>query len=107
MSNKYTPGPWHFDWTTKVNGVIQGWAVGPADKPLDEVDHIDPVVWLDNDTENAEANARLIAAAPELLEALKVASDAIASGDQVQLHCAEDQINDAIAKATQDSEGDE
>lgn len=40
---KHTPGPWHYDWTTKINGVIQGWSIGPADKPLDEMDHIAPV----------------------------------------------------------------
>lgn len=68
--NKHTPGPWYYDWTTKINGVIQGWSIGPADKPLDEVDHIDPVLTISNDADNAEANARLIAAAPELLEAL-------------------------------------
>lgn len=72
---KHTPGPWHYDWTQKVNGVIQSYAVGPARRPLDEIDHIDTIVEVDNDTNNAEANARLIAAAPELLEALEQSLD--------------------------------
>lgn len=71
MTYKHTQGPWHYDWTTKTNGVAQGWSVGPADKPLDQMDHIDPVLTIENDCEEAEANAQLIAAAPELLEALE------------------------------------
>ena len=64
MENKHTPGPWEYEKTAshtngreyfivyhQENGVV-------ADMPYNHI-------------KNAEANARLIAAAPELLEACK------------------------------------
>lgn len=51
---KFTPGPWI---ARQVNGHGRGWSVGPA--------------WIGENTwlPEAEANARLIAAAPDLLAA--------------------------------------
>lgn len=55
MTAKHTPGPWN---ATQPNGPRMGWRAGPA--------------WLGENpgTKQAEANALLIAAAPDLLDAL-------------------------------------
>ena len=72
MSAKHTPGPWriksdpmHFDTLTTV----EGGAIGVR-KPFG----VQMIVQVggDSDFQEAEANARLIAAAPDLLAALKV-----------------------------------
>lgn len=49
---KHTPGPWHVSGKATINHPVRGWiaSVSPVDRA---------------------ANARLIAAAPELLEALE------------------------------------
>jgi len=63
MSSKHTPGPWKicYDNDTGPNDGCfrQWWQVGPAQ------------VNIGSDHEEAEANARLIAAAPELLDACR------------------------------------
>lgn len=68
---KHTPGPWRESWVrpdkTKGHDFVPTCAILGIDKEFGEVrlaDIADPV-----DT-NAEANARLVAAAPELLEIL-------------------------------------
>lgn len=63
MTKKYTPGPWEYN--TQENGV-------EYDVMVDGVWHVAIVcdACADGDT---EANARLIACAPELLEALEEA----------------------------------
>ena len=55
MNAKHTPGPWE---ASERNGRGMGWKAGPA--------------WLGADTrsEQTAADARLIAAAPDMLEAL-------------------------------------
>ena len=63
--NKHTPGPWAFDYDNSDDRSGGQWYVsGPAR------------VWFpysasEDDTRKALANARLIAAAPDLLEALE------------------------------------
>lgn len=54
----HTPGPWHYspDGTARFTICGDGWRLAKLD---------------DNSGENVEANARLIAAAPELLDTLK------------------------------------
>ncbi len=81
----HTPGPWrtHLVDSTSV-----------VDATGDEVAWMQGAYKTDSDVERMEANARLIAAAPDLLEALK----------QVRLHSAmphtlREQIEAAIAKA--------
>lgn len=64
--SKHAPGPWSINETHCVIYDRDEKYVGQAFK-----------IWLNNkerDEERALANARLIAAAPELLEALKVCS---------------------------------
>ena len=63
METKHTPGPWNLDKRQEKLMGANGQSI---------------VVWnsglsFGNRTEEAEANARLIAAAPELLAALKKA----------------------------------
>lgn len=66
----HTPGPWGFTYDGSSD-----WSIGPADDP--QARRI-ASVW-DRDDARAEANVRLIAAAPELLAACKALSDALAS----------------------------
>lgn len=63
--SKHTPGPWgHKTWDVNKDGEFN-YTVEKDDKSICEIV---------GTGEQAEANARLIAAAPELLEALKVCS---------------------------------
>jgi hypothetical protein len=66
MNAKHTPGPWEVDrfyWT------IQRRMFGPDEPEVEVIGRL-------TNGEEAEANARLIAAAPELLKALQMLSDA-------------------------------
>lgn len=100
MSNKHTPGPWKAKRSTEFNahkpdGISDYWYISDR--------------WYDDSHEQIvsfkvrnEANARLIAAAPEMLEALKDALEHIPCkcncwddrGD-----CPHDKMRTAIAKA--------
>ena len=81
MENKHTPGPWQVGPTPKTTDVIYG-----------------PMGTVATLFENNQANARLIAAAPEMLEALREARIAMNHhgivGDPAQFA-----IDAAIAKA--------
>ena len=57
---KHTPGPWHVKhWPASANGIIP------------EAFSIEPGIARIYDGDTKEANARLIAKAPELLDALR------------------------------------
>lgn len=65
---KHTPGPWRYDDKTGDSGGLVVWAEGG--------DRVARVCWDSCDEQSealseTEPNARLIAAAPELLEALQ------------------------------------
>jgi hypothetical protein len=100
---KHTQGPWQYDWGQKVNGVIQYWIIGTVDGDGD----INTIASIGNDIDGAENAAQLIAAAPELLEALKAFTkmyvNMIKSGDCGNWNPEEDaeviQARKAIAKA--------
>ncbi len=70
QSTKHTPGPWKVERTDYFNNPIVttgspiGWTIAEVN-PLNEYDP-------DDKTGTIEANARLIAAAPELLAALAI-----------------------------------
>ena len=81
-----TPGPWR---ATEPNGPGMGWRVGPA--------------WLGIDarSDQTAADARLIAAAPELLVALKLAALYVrAAGVRIPVGEEWATVQDAITKAT-------
>ena len=101
---KHTAGPWSY-W--------QG--AGAGDESHAEITSKDGdiVVAAFNDMiPDGEANARLIAAAPDLLEALMMARDALATAlrtaapdwfetkEDIDAHVGINQIDAAIAKAT-------
>lgn len=60
MAVNHTPGPWDCAW----DACGPYWIVGPTGNP---------VTYLDGEPGEREPDARLIAAAPEMLEALKAA----------------------------------
>jgi hypothetical protein len=62
MKTKYTPGPWHVGPWGRIVGNTPPSGYFQAGKPL--------IATVDGDTPEEDANRRLIAAAPELLEAL-------------------------------------
>jgi hypothetical protein len=65
--SKHTPGPWNVFGSETVRGSIPQIHVGTEERLTAKI----PVFGQ----ESAEANARLIAAAPELLDGLKQAVD--------------------------------
>jgi len=96
MDAKYTPGPW--TWAEDYRGL---YGLEPNNPVLEYYAY--EGLWFDGSTPNQEANARLIAAAPDLLEALRdmvaVATadnwDRMSTGRQIVLESA----RAAIAKA--------
>jgi hypothetical protein len=92
MANiKHTLGPWKCDWSIQVGGNIKsGWQVFDSNETELVIDI--------PDSEEAEANAQLIAAAPELLDACQKALSLLKAlevrGDSVRF------LEQAIAKAT-------
>jgi hypothetical protein len=66
---QHTPGPWEYNWSTRPNnGPKQGWFV-ESSNASDYVAY-GAIAELPDGRDNTEANARLIAVAPELLALL-------------------------------------
>jgi hypothetical protein len=65
MSEKHTPGPWAIEYDNADDGSEQWYQVGPAKLSFS-------YNATDEAKQKAASDARLIAAAPELLEALKL-----------------------------------
>ena len=88
MTTQFTPGPW------KRNNYTSGWTINTyANNPI-------PIATVNSKNEEAEANARLIEAAPELLKivermdtVLRGVGPLYASGDLAN------EVGAAIAKA--------
>lgn len=113
MSRKHTPGPWRVETGTTV---VWG-ACDPDDKssygmgyPVADARNSPYFRWAGGpDADEGEANARLIAAAPEMREAAKGAREALVQAkalihrqlglEQPQLDAAIDALDAAIAKA--------
>ena len=95
--NKHTPGPWESYSQRKDNGPEYGFMISSStDKDAD---------WLcevNGNFEQDEANAHLIKASPELLEALKAIADPQESGNlsgpASRLYLAQQIARIAIAK---------
>ena len=75
-THTHTQGPWHP--VTLGASPDHSWAI---DSELVEIARLPE--WTDNQAE-AEANARLIAAAPEMLEALQSLTHPMASDEDLQ-----------------------
>ena len=77
MTNKHTPAP----WKAVINGVGYWEVVHPwPEQSFEEANHYSPTVVhvCTKEGDEQEANARLISAAPDLLEALKILTERIA-----------------------------
>ena len=90
---KYTAGPWSVNHETDITGIENDPANGCVG--LVDVAH----VYLRTVPGRTEANARLIAAAPDLLDALRTIV-ANASSVQIDPQWAVQVARNAIAKAT-------
>ena len=87
----HTPGPWHI-------GEIK-WEDAPEilDDKMNLIGTVARAQYADN--HEAQDNARLIAAAPELLAAMQEASRALTELDPDSEHHDPDVIDDALRKA--------
>lgn len=91
---KGTPGPWVADKTSR--------AIGPISRDDDQSYGIlIPVAWVEFETEVEiqASNQNLIAAAPELLEALQFINNAINHGTQMDIVKGQEMAESAINKA--------
>jgi len=87
---KHTPGPW----------IVSLWENEIFVRALDDENECADICTMTDDEEDMQANARLIAAAPELLEALQLADRVLRDRDLDEYLAGEYQIiEDAIAKA--------
>lgn len=93
--DKHTQGPWTSD---KAGGVIaaDGFSVGIAFQKASTRVEYEEGGWLERD---AVANARLMAAAPELLEALRELLDSMDANGSCQYETLRAAGRDAIARA--------
>ncbi|HET9280354.1 MAG TPA: hypothetical protein VFR24_00130 [Candidatus Angelobacter sp.] len=97
---EHTPGPWVSNWSTRTNNELKrGWFV-ESELPSDS-DTYGVIAELPDGRENTEANARLIAAAPELLaEAKELLRNArFEDGQGIILTQDAEALEAAIAKA--------
>lgn len=83
--SKHTPGPWYF--LPDRNGRLQ---VGPS------INYTVAAMWV-TPLEGQEANARLISAAPELLEALEKCRKELSAW--MQCYCEDAATQEAISQA--------
>lgn len=91
MSTQHTPGRWEIGPHQRI--ISGGWSIRIADGSA--IAYV-----LGEKNPELQANARLIAAAPELLEALKQIVDAADGGGWNQLDASFLKARAAIAKAT-------
>lgn len=113
---KSTPGPWKYGWTEGITGpnaaaVLKWENAYPIRCKLNSIPGLmgykDVVAMIHEDHPNKEANARLIAAAPDLLEALqsaKILLEALCGNTDDIANCVIEQAGAAITKATDEQE---
>ena len=101
MTNAHTPGPWHIDRTGEHHGQ-RPYGIRAGKRGLTRRNIVNWGGLAAPASPETEANARLIAAAPDLLEALRLARDHFVNSKSA---CAE--ICDAaIRKATTPNAGE-
>jgi hypothetical protein len=105
MTSKHTPGPWHLDetfvdgkWGNPSRWVCE--IVGPDNSRI--VADIPEYRTYEEDAAELEANARLIAAAPELLQTLQMVESVYRKNcvNEGEPSSVLDALQSAIAKAT-------
>jgi uncharacterized SAM-binding protein YcdF (DUF218 family) len=96
MTEKYTPGPWQ-EWNQHGDRILKNWRVGSRGKSPGLVTPVAVIAEQDSAAEE-HANATLIAAAPELLAALKILVDH-ASETYPHFECERGQRDIAQARA--------
>jgi hypothetical protein len=99
MSASFTPGPWAYVDATKEASM----QFSPSCVIRGDGKQIAAFSWNDNSPhfptkDESQANARLIAAAPDLLEALQLA-DATLRGAHMNRNVVERKVSAALAKA--------
>jgi len=101
--SKHTPGPWHY----KIDGFRI--TIGNASTRHDYLEHDRTVAVIEDNSLHAQADARLITAAPDLLEACKLAQGALRYAqkdkDASLFRVALSSISSAIRKAEPQDDG--
>ena len=101
MNTKHTPGPWrlekHPEWSQYYGNIVGSYGIGAGN-----IENIRTIsVQLKHGTdEETEANARLIAAAPDLLAALQAAQELL---EHIEEHGA-DQMRETMFAAETEAE---
>lgn len=104
METKFTKGEWFISGETRmipISTIISCWIDDGINEPFDlDICHVLPKIG------RKKANAKLIAAAPDLLEALDDLINSISGMDKICGHdftcsCSIDRANKAIKKATE------
>ena len=98
MDTKYTQGPW---WVMKVTRRPEDdfFRLQGKDSETGKIREIAKLEWLLESDEECRANADLIAAGPDLLNALEDAVKALNSGNGVKQLKAAEKARAVIAKA--------
>jgi hypothetical protein len=95
---KHTPGPWRY---CMYADHIPNFILKFGTRPLAKINYFagNPEFAVSNDIIEGEANARLIAAAPELLAALEMCEHRLSLGENPDDDEAINKARSAIAKA--------
>lgn len=104
MTDKHTPGNWFIDESELSNKIDPG-----NHTIVSDAGGVVARVVFDA-TDHSEADAHLIASAPDMLRALKYARNSInvcLKGGDFDLSIAKDRIDEAISKATGSEETDD
>lgn len=101
--SKHTAGPWKWFWSGPDSAIR---LFTPDDKEIAITDKNNRNILNHKDFETNEANARLIAAAPEMLDTLQyVASYLLSSNDNADVIKMVEDARDVVKKATGEGMG--
>ena len=102
MEAKHTPGPWYVLTQPRYNGLSIRFKTGDSDRPIVPIAIVNGRYSGNHPYGSSDANARLIAAAPELLYALQAVLDDVQDidNDSCLSVGVGRQVRAAIAKAT-------